>query len=924
MWKNKKFIASFVLLQLSLFFVLFFVIFASINTVMMQNNITKINGFQILKIINNNYHSGYVPVPGFVYVIIYGSSNSFANFNFGYWWTLKFSLLFALFVAPILLIVGSVMMIKYFARTNPNFCQFLVKCWNFFSYKHVFIFLVTISLIPNLIAPFFNKQNTNQGDKAVIPFDLAQITKPTSSAVYLGANQQKWATILNATVIQYLFQFDQTGTFNPSELIFQYYKENKLINLSTIKDGDFITVIVTGQNDAKTVINQSQPLQYQVFNSTVDLASITTLPPINKQVGALDATKVTQEEIKNSLGLPVLTLLQQKNPGVSKADFDMTVYQKKDANTEINTINMSDKPTTLYVIITADSHSLILKGKTGYLTITFPSIGSSKIDLSIIKVLPDQEVPIMTNNPKQVSHDEIMRNLKHIIDPIVLQLYHKITANDYIFEIYDSLEATTPITTINLSQELMIYVQIKNKNDSLVVIGKTNYIAVKLLHATNEKTNLTKLVMLTPLQEGIKANDVSRVTYDEIISGLKDHLLHDIQKINYDVISNDYSYEIYNSPNKNDIVTTINMIKSGVKLYLKVFASQTSNQLMGESDFLAVYFPAAIGLKTTLIDITSLEQPTIGISASDPTAVTYQEIFQTIRPLILATLTGLNPQTIPSDYTYQIYNSRSASDVVTTVDMSKSYITIFVKITASSTSDHWEGISNYLSVKFPLATQGKKTISTIATIQAPSQGIITTIPSGVKHDEITQVLDPSVLVAVQTINPSVTTKDFTYEIYRDQAATEPIMLIDMTVETTIFLVIRATDDSVLIKDQSQIIAVKFPPAIKEQTDLINLTAIEALSKGIKAINPTAVTHQEIYDAIKANVLAAVKFLDPAATDQDYTFEMYNSRSASDVVTTVDMSKSWITLYFKVTAVKNSTELKGVTNYLPVKFPLAIT
>ncbi|WP_368486581.1 hypothetical protein [Spiroplasma sp. DGKH1] len=924
MWKNKKFITSFIFLQLALLIVLFFVVFASINTVIMQNKTTTITGFQIFKIINNNFHSGYIPIPGFVYVIIYGSSNSLANFNFDYWWTLKLSLLLALVVAPILLIIGTVMMTKYFTKTSPQVYQFLIKCRNFFNYKHVFILLLIISLIPNLIAPFYYKQNSRQNDKAFIPFDLAQIRKPTSSAVYLGANQERWTTIFNAAVVQYLSQFDQTGTFNSSELVFQYYQQDKEINLAAIKDGDFITVIVSGQNDAKTVVNKTQPLHYQVFNTTVDLTSITALPPIPKPVGALDATKVTQEEIKNVLVEPVLGLLQQKNSGISANDFDITVYQKKDANTEIETINMSDKVTTLYVIITADSHSLILNGKTGYLTVSFPAIGSAQIDLSIIKFLPDQELPIITNNPHQVCHAEIINNLQHLINPIVLQLYHQITINDYTFEIYDSLSTTVPISTIDLSQEVMIYVQIKSKNDSLIVSGETNYIAVNLLHATSERTELSKLVMLTPLTTGIKANDVQQVTHNEIITGLKDHLLNDIQKIDYDVISNDYTYEIYNSPNNTDIVTTVNMINRGVKLYLKVFAQATSKQLTGESNFLEVYFPAAIGVKTNLTNIPSLEQPLKGISASDPTAVTYQEIFQAIGPLILTTLTQVNPQTIASDYTYQIYNSRNASDVVTTVDMSKSYITIFVKISAVSSSQHWTGISNYLSVKFPLATQGKKTISTITTIQAPREGITTTVPNGVKHDEITRALDSNVLAAVQIINPAVTTKDFTYEIYRDQNAKEPITLIDMTAETTIFLVIKATSESALIKDHSQIIAVKFPPAIKEQTDLINLTAIEELSKGIIAANPRAVTHQEIYDAIKANVFAAVKFLDPAATEQDYTFEMYNSRNASDVVTTVDMSTYWITLYFKVSAVKNSSILKGVTNYLPVKFPLART
>ncbi|AGM24969.1 hypothetical protein [Spiroplasma chrysopicola] len=923
MWKNKRFITGFSLLLLSFFICGFFVIFASVNTVMMQNNHTKITGFQIFQIINNNFKTGYVSIPGFIYVIIYGSINSFASFSLGYWWTLKFSLIFAMFFAPILFLSAMVVLTKYFAKTNFKFQTFLIKIHHFFSYKYLFIFLIIVSLIPNLVSPFFNKTNFNQNPNVLVPFDLAKISKPNSSEVYLGADQQKWETIFSATVIKYLLQFDETGTFNTKEILLEYYKEDKLINLSTIEDGDFISVIAVSNKDAKTVINQSQQLQYQVFNTTVDLTLVNALPPVSKQVAALNATKVTQDEIKNTLSPIIVTLLQEKNQGISQADFTLTVYQKKDANTEINTINMSDKSIILYLIISADSHSVILQGKTNYLTIIFPAIGSTKIDLSIINVLPDQEVPIIVNDPKQVSHAKIINNLQYLINPIVLQLYHKISTSDYSIEIYPSLETTTPITILDLSKEVKIYVQIKANNNSSVIMGKTNYIAVKLLHATSEKTNLAKLIILSPLPEGIIAKDVSVVNHDEIILGLKQHLLNEIQKINYDAVTSDYTYEIYNTLDEKDIVTTVNMVESGVRLYLKVFAKPTSNQLTGKSDFLEVYFPAAIGIKTNLVDIINLNQPENGISASNPSAVTYQEIFAAISPLILATLIEFNPQTIKADYTYQIYNSRNATDIVTTVDMSKSYVNIFVKLTAATTSTHWEGISNYLLVKFPLAVQGKLTISSIATIEAPKEGIITNIPSGVKHNEITAVLDQSVLAEIQAISSNVTSADFSYEIYRDEIASEPITLIDMRMATTVFVVIRAGADSTWIKDQSQIIAVAFPPAIKEKTDLINLTAIEALSQGIQAVNTQAVTYQEIYDAIKGNVFAAVKFLDPAVSEEDFTFEIYNSRSAGDIVTTVDMSISWITLYFKVVAAKNSQELKGITNYLPVKFPLAI-
>ncbi|WP_353487039.1 spiralin lipoprotein [Spiroplasma phoeniceum] len=138
------------------------------------------------------------------------------------------------------------------------------------------------------------------------------------------------------------------------------------------------------------------------------------------------------------------------------------------------------------------------------------------------------------------------------------------------------------------------------------------------------------------------------------------------------------------------------------------------------------------------------------------------------------------------------------------------------------------------------------------------------------------VLDPIVLSAVQWINKTATTSDFTYDVFKDKDGSEleTVNLQDSKVD--VYVQIVAAQDSIVVIGNTGYIKVTLPQLTKiEKVDIssregtIPYSALE-----IKAANPNATTINEleknnIEATLVAKVLKIVKDVE-AVTAEDYT------------------------------------------------------
>ncbi|RUO86288.1 Spiralin [Spiroplasma endosymbiont of Megaselia nigra] len=150
-------------------------------------------------------------------------------------------------------------------------------------------------------------------------------------------------------------------------------------------------------------------------------------------------------------------------------------------------------------------------------------------------------------------------------------------------------------------------------------------------------------------------------------------------------------------------------------------------------------------------------------------------------------------------------------------------------------------------------------------------------PIAVTKAEIKIVLDPIVLSAVQWINKTATTADFTYDVFKDKDGSEleTVNLQDSKVD--VYVQIVAAQDSMVVIGNTGYIKVTLPQLIKiEKVDIssregtIPYSALE-----IKAANPNATTINElekinIEATLVAKVLKIVKDIVEAVIAEDYT------------------------------------------------------
>ncbi|AXF96601.1 spiralin lipoprotein [Spiroplasma phoeniceum] len=132
-----------------------------------------------------------------------------------------------------------------------------------------------------------------------------------------------------------------------------------------------------------------------------NLSRVTTIAA-PETVDAIDAAKVTKEEIKNGLNPNVLKAVQGVVKTAQATDFVYEVYADNQGKA-LDTVNLKAGNVDVYVQITPAKDKTVVIGKSGYIKVTLPK---AKADISDVTV-PEKTVGIKVGNPQAVTKNEL-------------------------------------------------------------------------------------------------------------------------------------------------------------------------------------------------------------------------------------------------------------------------------------------------------------------------------------------------------------------------------------------------------------------------------------------------------------------------------------------------------------------------------------
>ncbi|AGM24997.1 spiralin lipoprotein [Spiroplasma chrysopicola] len=192
----------------------------------------------------------------------------------------------------------------------------------------------------------------------------------------------------------------------------------------------------------------------------------------------------------------------------------------------------------------------------------------------------------------------------------------------------------------------------------------------------------------------------------------------------------------------------------------------------------------------------------------------------------------------------------------------------------------------------------------------------------VKEADVKKALKNSVLIEVQKLVSTATESDYTFGVYNDGSGGEYAPVDVSENSKNVYVKVKAATttktDPVLIGETGYIKVTL--PAVPDfvKGDLSKVTVIAPAPVEV-AEDPSKVTMDEVKDALKDTVLAAVNSVALAADGTDFTYKVSSDDQGVET-NPIDLTTESQPVFVKITAKTDNALLEKATNFIKVTLP----
>ncbi|WP_338969254.1 hypothetical protein [Spiroplasma endosymbiont of Labia minor] len=309
--------------------------------------------------------------------------------------------------------------------------------------------------------------------------------------------------------------------------------------------------------------------------------------------------------------------------------------------------------------------------------------------------------------------------------------------------------------------------------------------------------------------------------------------------------------------------------------------------------------------------INKIDAPT-EILSSNINSVTYQEVETALNSSVFNAVEKLSPIATKDDYSFRIY-SDNIGKPYENLNLNNKEGTVFVRISASLSSQILVGASNYLEVILPPGKLEVISLAELNTINSPTS-ITCNNSAAVTYNEIQRALDQNIFIAIEKLTDKATTNDYEYFLAKNISG-DSLNTIDLEAKVnSVYVKVISTSSSTIFKDESDYIKVILP------MQKLNLKKIKLITNSfieISAINIKSVTYDELKKQLINYVTQAIEKIGLNVSfgkDYDFILKTNNIKNTYD---NINLYQQTGDVYIKIKANNASDILMGETSNIAV-------